>query len=508
MLKFFTPTSTRSSSNCTSTTIIMTQYSYTPLDTDKQEIRILRLFPGLRNEEPIRLAISHEPFVVKSKRVKKSAITKELLESLPKNWYAYENLEGRIIYNYMNFEDGSDYSTWQHPDPSFIQKIHPQDEAIDIKPDYEALSYAWGTADNSELVYICSSVDAQGEDFNVSSHSCALLRIRANLACALRYLRYKDRIRTLWVDAVCINQLDLEERSAQVSRMGHIYRLATRVVVWLGPENHKLAMKTLEHLGTQNDAAKSSCHGPSVECVDRIWWDPLLELPYETQIWDAISNFLSASWFQRMWVFQEIQLASPDSIMIAGESQLLWSLCRRATIVISVKPKRSIPSNMRDQLQNIQKLSCAQTEQTFPNLICATSMFKCSQYVDKIYGILGLTPPLLSKRIHPDYNLSIEDVFRNIFLEHTMLTKRLELLEICDIKYRIENAPSWVLHFGKPLNFLSRLGSCACGFLSACVKYKKPYILEVAGVRGATVSSTHPSCVADDADLFNIVQRT
>ena len=485
----------------------MTQYYYTKLDTDKQEIRILRLFPGLINEEPIRLAILHEPFVVQSKRVTKSSITKELLESLPKNWYAYENLEGRVIYNYMNLEDGSDYRTWQHPDPNFIQKIHSQDKSMDIKPDYEALSYAWGAPDDSEVVYICSSVNAQGENYNVSSQSCAILRIGANLACALRYLRYKDRIRTLWVDAVCINQLDLEERSAQVSRMGHIYRLATRVVVWLGPENHKLAMKTLEHLGTQNEASKNRCQGPSVECERRIWWDTLLELPYEKQIWDAISKFLSASWFQRMWVFQEIQLASPDSIMIAGESQLLWSLFRRAMIVISVKPKRSIPSNMRDRLHNIQKLSCAQTEQTFTYLICATSLFNCSQYVDKVYGILGLTPPLISKKIHPNYNTPTKDVFQSIFLQYAMLTKRLELLELCDIKHRIENAPSWVLRFGTSFKPFSRVGTFASGFSSACIKYKKPYILEVTGVRGPTVSSTHRSCVADDADLFNIVRR-
>jgi len=285
----------------------MPQYTYRKLDTETQEIRILELLPALSRDEPIRITISHEPFIVKSTRVKKSVITKELLASLPKNWYAFENLEGRVIYNYMNLEDGSDYSTWQHPDPSFGQVLSIQEDTVDVKPDYEALSYAWGAAENPEIVYIYNSLPTQGEDFNRDLQSCATLSIRQNLGCALKYLRYKDRIRKLWIDAICINQVDIEERSAQVSRMDHIYRLAKRVVVWLGPEDNTLAMETLQHLGTQNEMSKDSCHGPSVECVDRIWWDPLLDLPYDKQTWAAIFEFLSSSWFERMWIFQEIQ---------------------------------------------------------------------------------------------------------------------------------------------------------------------------------------------------------
>jgi hypothetical protein len=59
--------------------------------------------------------------------------------------------------------------------------------------------------------------------------------IRLELARALRRLRFPNSTRILWIDAICINQDDKEERSYQVPLMGSIYSLARRVVVWLGP---------------------------------------------------------------------------------------------------------------------------------------------------------------------------------------------------------------------------------------------------------------------------------
>ena len=90
--------------------------------------------------------------------------------------------------------------------------------------DFEALSYAWGSAEN--LVDII--IGASGHE---------VLSITQNLAEALPYLRYEDRSRVLWIDAICVNQQDLEERSRQVERMADIFAKASRVVVWLGPES-------------------------------------------------------------------------------------------------------------------------------------------------------------------------------------------------------------------------------------------------------------------------------
>lgn len=60
------------------------------------------------------------------------------------------------------------------------------------------------------------------------------MQVRRNLADTLRHLRLVDTHRVLWVDAVCINQRNMAERSRDVTRMGLIYHQARRVVAWLG----------------------------------------------------------------------------------------------------------------------------------------------------------------------------------------------------------------------------------------------------------------------------------
>jgi hypothetical protein len=90
------------------------------------------------------------------------------------------------------------------------------------KSNFEALSYAWGTTVDPVNIFVGKT----------GYHT---LSVTQNLAEALPYLRYEKRPRVLWIDAICVNQQDLEERSSQVKRMPDIYSRATRVVVWLGP---------------------------------------------------------------------------------------------------------------------------------------------------------------------------------------------------------------------------------------------------------------------------------
>jgi Heterokaryon incompatibility protein (HET) len=82
--------------------------------------------------------------------------------------------------------------------------------------------------------------------------SCSGMKIQitVNLDAALRRLRLPDQPRLLWVDAICINQGDIIERSRQVRIMRDIYANAKTVVVWLGEAENKdaLAFKPLHRL--------------------------------------------------------------------------------------------------------------------------------------------------------------------------------------------------------------------------------------------------------------------
>ncbi|KAF2105436.1 heterokaryon incompatibility protein-domain-containing protein, partial [Lophiotrema nucula] len=84
---------------------------------------------------------------------------------------------------------------------------------------YEALSYVWGYSRSTRLIHV------QEKETQVTE----------NLEAALRDLRYDDQPRLLWVDALCINQSDGEEKGHQVRMMGNIYSGAERVICWLQP---------------------------------------------------------------------------------------------------------------------------------------------------------------------------------------------------------------------------------------------------------------------------------
>ncbi|KAJ2958454.1 hypothetical protein NQ176_g11179 [Zarea fungicola] len=92
-------------------------------------------------------------------------------------------------------------------------------------PKYEAISYVWGPALPDE-----PQIRIKNKDDPVDEQP-RYLAVRENLRCALQHLRSESAVRTLWIDAICINQEDESEKSQQVAHMGSIYELAERVVI-------------------------------------------------------------------------------------------------------------------------------------------------------------------------------------------------------------------------------------------------------------------------------------
>ncbi|CAM1507659.1 Fc.00g073000.m01.CDS01 [Cosmosporella sp. VM-42] len=99
-----------------------------------------------------------------------------------------------------------------------VVKCHLRAVSLDEHPSFEALSYCWGDT------LFGDTVEINGHEVIKSS----------TLNLILRRLRNPTSSRTLWIDALCINQLDLAERSQQVSLMQDIYSSASMCVMWLG----------------------------------------------------------------------------------------------------------------------------------------------------------------------------------------------------------------------------------------------------------------------------------
>ena len=166
------------------------------------------------------------------------------------------------------------------------------------KPPYEALSYTWGDLSTSRPIQVRTA----------HSRRPCVLPVTENLEVALRHLRQSRTIRLMWIDALSINQNDLEERSQQVMRMGDIFSQAASVSVWLGPAADRsdeaiLFVDQVSHLGKL---------------------DELIRDPEAVGDWQALAALMRRPWFSRRWIIQEIAFAR-NATVYCGTKHTKWS---------------------------------------------------------------------------------------------------------------------------------------------------------------------------------------
>ncbi|KAG6353465.1 hypothetical protein INS49_005646 [Diaporthe citri] len=259
----------------------------------------------------------------------------------------------------------TDYHYDPLPDDGCIRTvaIHPGESHEDVlvsltcarfdpdrPPLYEALSYVWGSNENPQHIQVADKLsDASPESCPGSNyHGTARLPVTQNLAVALRHLRLLDRPRVMWIDAICINQQDNVEKGPQVAKMGDIYSKASRVVVWLGPaqDDSHAAVEVMRHLGSQievnwhDDAMKSAPGASDLTLSDRS-----VILPVRGELWRPIFDLLSRPWFDRLWVRQEIYLAT--DVVQTADLIPNWTECRGVPVTEAIQVYRRILPTMQ-----------------------------------------------------------------------------------------------------------------------------------------------------------------
>ncbi|BAE59571.1 unnamed protein product [Aspergillus oryzae RIB40] len=96
---------------------------------------------------------------------------------------------------------------------------------------FQALSYTWGNQEQANEAII---LDEHGS-------SIGSIPLTKNLSDALGNLRDARELKSkvLWIDQICINQLDEKEKSHQAAMMKDIYSCAKQVITYLGPVIHE-----------------------------------------------------------------------------------------------------------------------------------------------------------------------------------------------------------------------------------------------------------------------------
>lgn len=164
---------------------------------------------------------------------------------------------------------------------------------------YDALSWQWGSNRGNMSGNTIFIKDQNGEPH--------LMLVRPNLLWALKRLRQLTQNRRLWVDFICINQADPEERAEQVTKMTEIYSAAESVHVWLGKSGYAV------HSGAQDDFTDAELE-IAVQHIDTLYnlddanhigsVDIGMRNKADLHNLEPLFKLLKRGWFSRRWVVQ------------------------------------------------------------------------------------------------------------------------------------------------------------------------------------------------------------
>ncbi|KAF2993328.1 hypothetical protein E8E13_001822 [Curvularia kusanoi] len=363
------------------------------------------------------------------------------------------------------------YSPLTNPEDIRLMELLPGDYSaplvcrLSIVPlsdalQYEALSYTWGDLSYRQILYL------KPEDSDTTNTSTTLLKITRSLHEALMQLRDPARSRTMWVDAVCIDQENLTERGHQVGIMRRIYHHAIRVLIWLGPEDDKTSA-FVRVIAELKDHVAS--RGLSLEALralkDADLYEEKLAVYSEHHRYnrkDLLSSafrFYRRPWFRRVWVVQEVTAGGSKCQVHIGSHNISWDdlgmatlwfeAWRRVLCKVADPFRYSVDSSgLRNVLFMWQDRSL--TSKTSPSLLNATRSFFATDVRDKVYALFSF--PAFQELRHkfdfrPDYTMSARQVYELVTVLTMECSQTLEILHYVDFRVSAEDAlawPSWI----------------------------------------------------------------
>lgn len=355
----------------------------------------------------------------------------------------------------------------------------------DVNPPYEALSYVWGNSSDFK------DIQLNGQPFEVTE----------NLWMVLRRLR-RPEPRVLWIDAICIDQENHNEKSHQVSMMGEIYSRCKKAILWLGEDS------STAETGSTSTTAYDVCELLSVLASDKHFnelpcFSPGEGRPLEISAQYAnafcgLDLLLKSPWWKRIWVVQEMVRAPKIEFRYASE-RFSYETLRSVTQVLDTHATtccKSLRMSLRapawdplmifeeqvEPMVHTRETWKRQAPTTLFDLRRRFSAYEATDKRDLFYALIGLvttwgpTAPL-----NPNYEASLKDaiitaVFKCV-LEHDgigfLQGSRLFRNPATDMPTWIPDAnftsipQHWVIVEKRRLRMASSFSACASFFQDA-----------------------------------------
>ncbi|KAH8194128.1 hypothetical protein TruAng_011710 [Truncatella angustata] len=274
---------------------------------------------------------------------------------------------------------------------------------------FHALSYAWGSSDDPLPIHV------NGRRVNVTR----------NLHTALFHLRNDRATTVVWVDAICIDQGNLPERTDQVKHMPQIYRAAAEVIAWLGKEadGSGLVMEYIKSYAIGTSEVLSRRSEPTFSQLESLWARP---------------------YWSRIWVVQELASGYRSS----GKC---FIKCGHQSV-----PFDQFRHFLGDFLDNyfytgydsvlgpkfLLNLSIIPEETSFLEILSKSGALESTDKRDRVYGIRGISPEFYRTKIPVDYEIDFQELCRTVVSTYIKKEKTLDIL--CQFGTLPPQYPSWV----------------------------------------------------------------
>ncbi|KAK0704302.1 heterokaryon incompatibility protein-domain-containing protein [Lasiosphaeris hirsuta] len=369
---------------------------------------------------------------------------------------------------------------------------------------YDALSYCWsGHTDPSQPAAQtqtqaeprCIVVETQGGQGKEGGRA---IPITPSLGMALRYLRDRGQERPIFIDQICINQDDVDERSAQVALMGQIYTKSECVLGWLGPATKqskafmgfvaRLSVSAIldKVLGRDDPSYRHALRkgiedGVPADTGDAVLDDDIEDLDQLLQDeWGfqlrGMLDVLSRPWFRRMWIVQEACLPS-RLVFLCGQQSCSVSDFEKMSYVLTLAASlsadrlshggtsaidvasplrrvfgvRKVVRRLQEGSTVAKRLYLSDLAMAFNAMDGATAKrkfdtkFRATDSRDCIYGLFGLAEPTdpVIRTLVPDYSTPPQLVFAD-FAKHAVKENIDLLLYSSTISKSLPGLPSWV----------------------------------------------------------------
>jgi hypothetical protein len=351
-------------------------------------------------------------------------------------------------------------------------------------PLFRALSYVWGSGERKKTLLTPDGV----------------VLVTVSLSKALQALRQKTKPILIWCDAVCINQVDHEEKVQQIRLLPRIFQRASSTYAYLNStKNSNMAIEMLMQVraramideraqqavtealnrevpdeytiaeetttsgkdATSDDDGTCSQVSSITDAIGNEWPLHLRQIPDawressiphpDDHIWKDVEDFFNSAWFRRAWIIQEI-VATPQVKIVCGKWIIDWHDLHQAMEIVDRELELPDMDGLDIKLSWKPFLALAaqrdwEAERCRWTLITLLENFRSAQstlYRDRFFALLGLASDGNDKGFEPNYESPLEHVvlrFARVFISQG---RGLQLLYRAGLGPESQRFPSWI----------------------------------------------------------------